>query len=79
MEIKTLPKSICMHIQVVFSFERTQTAHALLKKKTNKEKKIKKIQSVSIHFYPTIKLRKKQRLKCQLPGFLILWAKSYSV
>ena len=47
--------------------------------KKTKQRNEKKIQSVSIHFCPTIKLRKKQRLMCQLLGFLLFQANSDSV
>ena len=51
MEIsKTPPRSISLHIQVVFSFEITQTAYTLQKKKKKQSKELKKIQSVFIQF-----------------------------
>ena len=61
-----------------FFFWENSNWQRIVKKKQSKEMK-KKIQSVSIHFCPTIKLRKKQRLMCQLLGFVLFQANSDSV
>ena len=67
MEIsKTPPRSISLHIQVVFSFERTQTAYTLQKKKKSKAKNWKKSNLFSFNF-------------CLFLGFLLFRANSYSV